>query len=503
MTQLLPEEKPQPLKGEYWALIFATLAALAIRLFRLDYRSMWTDEFHTLNATLLPWKELILERMRAGHLPTYFLFMKVWTQAFGTSDWALRLPSALAGALIVPAVYYFARPWLSSRITWVLVALAAVNGTAVWASQEARMYSMLLAAATFAHGAFLRAALLGEGRAWLTYWFSAVIATALQPVMFLSVLAHGLFLLVYRRAHPSVALLRKWLPVVVVVIPLMVGVAFLQQKRAIEFESHDARDFVRDLGRISGIFVKRLGLVAFGVSADTGRWRALTSVVLIICLSMAFFGWRRRRSEDPSFATSVQAGALRFAAWATAFPLVGLYLSSFWLEHVAGNERYLIPTCVPLWTLAVWGCFEQKRATWRDVVIGAGIILLAVGLVRHWRDRGLGGREIVQFVNRHALPNDVLVCRATPTMRLMIQHYSHRPLEVCTVPEPTAKTKVEDDTAYQILLNCLGTRSRFWLIEYRGKGSFLREIIASHPEQFVIVKEKTIEQARTALIKRR
>ncbi|MGB9692500.1 MAG: hypothetical protein ACPL7D_10060, partial [Candidatus Sumerlaeaceae bacterium] len=61
----------------------------------------------------------------------------------------------------------------------------------------------------------------------------------------------------------------------------------------------------------------------------------------------------------------------------------------------------------------------------------------------------------------------------------------------------------DDDTAYQTLLSCLGPHTQFWLIEYRGKGSFLRNMIARRPKELEVVREKTIEQARAALIRRR
>ena len=73
-------------RRDTWWLLAATLAALGVRLFRLDYRGMWTDEFHTLHAILLPWRELIFERMRAGHLPTYFILMKLWSQWGGAAN---------------------------------------------------------------------------------------------------------------------------------------------------------------------------------------------------------------------------------------------------------------------------------------------------------------------------------------------------------------------------------------------------------------------------------
>lgn len=484
---------------ERWLVLALTGAALLIRLFRLDYRSMWTDEFHTLNAALLPWGNLIVERLRAGHLPTYFLFMKLWTTAFGTSDFVLRLPSALAGCLIIPATVYFARPWLPPKPVWILATVAAVNGTAVWAAQEARMYSMLLVTATWAHGAFARAVQGQDRRAWVHYTLAAFIAVALQPVMIAWVIAHGVCAYAVQKNLRGSSRWR-WIIALVATLPLLALVALLQEKRPLAFDSHSLSDFVRDVVRNGGIFIKRLGLVAFGVSADSGRWRALTSLALAICLVMGGWEWRRR-AQEPSFLASHEAIFLKITVLTVVIPVAILFVASFLMEHVAGNERYLIPLCVPLWTLASWGLTARLPRRLKDALIVVAVGLLATGLVRHWRDRGLGGREIVHFINRHAMPKDIIVCRATPTMKRMVEHYSYRPLAVCTVPEPTAKYDVEISNAYQALLSCLQGRQRFWLVEYRGKGSFLRQIISEHPEEFKVLKEMSIEQTRCALVK--
>ncbi|MCX7626599.1 MAG: hypothetical protein N2Z21_10395 [Candidatus Sumerlaeaceae bacterium] len=486
-------------KKEQWLVVALTAAALLIRLFRLDYRGMWTDEFHTLNAALLPWDNLISERLRAGHLPTYFLFMKLWTSAFGTSDFVLRLPSALVGCLIVPATVYFARPWLQPKLVWCLAAAAAVNGTAVWAAQEARMYSMLLVAATWAHGAFARAVLGQAHRDWICYVLAAFFAVALQPVMIVWIAAHGVCAYTLQKGRPT--FLRGWLIALFATLPLLVLVATVQEKRAVAFDSHSLSDFVRDIVRNGGIFLKRLGLVAFGVSADSGQWRALTSVVLAICLAFAGWEWRRRRATDALFCGSKEAVFLKFCTLIVFIPAAILFIASFLMDHIAGNERYLIPLCAPLWSLAIWGFTAPLGQRLRDALVVVAVALLATGLIRHWRDRGLGGREIVYFINRHALPGDTIVCRATPTMKRMVEHYSYRPLTVCTVPEPTDRYDIGRNEAYEALLSCLRGRKRFWLVEYRGKGSFLRQVISQHPHEFEVLKEVSIEQTRCALVK--
>jgi mannosyltransferase len=488
-------------RRERWAVAGLTLLALVVRLIHLDYRGMWTDEFHTLNAVLLPWGNLITERLRAGHLPTYFLFMKLWTGAFGTSDIALRLPSALAGSLIVPATIYFARPWLARPFVWALAVAMCFNGTAVWASQEARMYAMLLVAATWAHGALARAVIRQETRAWKVYTTAALVAVALQPVMILWIVAHGIFAFVVKKD----AKLPKWriLAIMVGAVGLLIVVAIMQEKRSVGFDSHSLKDFVKDIVRTTGIILKRLGLVAFGLSADTGRWRVLTSLLLFTCLGVCWREWRRRALAEPSFTRSLEAEFVRFCALLVALPVGLLFIASLFLEHVAGNERYLIPLAVPLWALIIWGLAARMPTRLRDGLIVCIVLFVAVGLVRHWRDKGLGGREIVYFINRHALPNDAIVCRATPTLTRMIEHYGHRGLSVCAIPEPSRKYELDMDKAYEALTACLGQHNRFWLVEYRGKGSFLRQLILRHSDEFEPLKETTIQEARCVLVRRK
>jgi 4-amino-4-deoxy-L-arabinose transferase-like glycosyltransferase len=481
--------------------VLMTVAALAIRLVRLDYRGMWTDEFHTLDAVLRPWGELIIERLRSGHLPTYFIFMKVWTALFGTSDWALRLPSALAGALIVPATVWFVRPWLTRRMAWVVIAVACVNGTTVWASQEARMYSMLVVAATFAHGAFMRAAFAGERRAWLVYWVAAILGTALQPVMALWVIAHGV--VAVRSGKRSSANLRAWLVGLAVALVLALVLAAFQHEWAINQHNIHLRQLLRVFVRNSGIYFTRLGLLGFGVSADTGRWRILTAIIVVTALGLAWWRWRRECSLDQSFAVSPEGRIVSASAWLVGLPVAMLFAASLFVEHIAGNERYMIAAFVPLWTLGVWGASGLRSGRARDALIVLTAVFLVVGLVRHWEDRGMGGREIVRYVNRHALPDDVIVCHATATVLRMVEHYSARPLKICAVPEPRPKYGVTAEQAYSVLLQCMGERKRMWLVEYRGKGSLLRQLLTLLPEEFELVRERTIEQARAVLVVRK
>src|SRR5262245_44716196 len=60
------------------------------------------------------------------------------------SDWWLRLPSALAGTLAVPALYAVGRRVASEAAALWAAALLALSSMAVWYSQEAGAYAMAM-----------------------------------------------------------------------------------------------------------------------------------------------------------------------------------------------------------------------------------------------------------------------------------------------------------------------------------------------------------------------
>ena len=76
-----------------------------------------------------------------GHPPAYFVAMLGWVKLAGTSVFALRLPSAIAGALTVGLVFLLARRLANERVALVAALLVALHGYHVYWSQLARMYA--------------------------------------------------------------------------------------------------------------------------------------------------------------------------------------------------------------------------------------------------------------------------------------------------------------------------------------------------------------------------
>ena len=77
----------------------------------------------------------------------------VTVRVFGTSEFAVRLPSLIAGVALVPAMYWVGKVVFDRRTGWIAAVLATIAPFCVWYSQEARMYSQFMLFAALAIGA--------------------------------------------------------------------------------------------------------------------------------------------------------------------------------------------------------------------------------------------------------------------------------------------------------------------------------------------------------------
>jgi hypothetical protein len=157
---------PRPPQAKWTAVASLRLAmpailllAFALRAFRLDFQSLWSDEGISILRSSQPLPEM-LHNMPLEHTPGYFVLLHGWLALVGKSDFALRylslLPSVLSVALIFRLGLALHARWKTqppaTGLRGMLVPLAAAlllatSGFQVWYAQEGRMYAWLLAAA--------------------------------------------------------------------------------------------------------------------------------------------------------------------------------------------------------------------------------------------------------------------------------------------------------------------------------------------------------------------
>ena len=144
-------------------------AALALRIYRLDVQSLWLDEGGTwAEVTGRGWGALLADLWsKDAAYPLYHLLLKGWIAIAGDSEFALRLPSAVAGVLAVAALMLAADELCSGRFALVTGLLAATSPFAIWHAQDAKAYSLLMFAIALLLWSSLRALRNNHRRDWL------------------------------------------------------------------------------------------------------------------------------------------------------------------------------------------------------------------------------------------------------------------------------------------------------------------------------------------------
>lgn len=140
-------------------LVAIVLLACVLRAITLGQQSLWIDESVT-------W--LLVAHHKLGRVladisvkevtpPLYYIIAWAWTHLAGTSEFLLRLPSAVAGVATVPVAYLTGKRLLSARAGLIAAALTALSPLYVWYSQEARAYSLFALASAVSFLFFVRA----------------------------------------------------------------------------------------------------------------------------------------------------------------------------------------------------------------------------------------------------------------------------------------------------------------------------------------------------------
>src|SRR5262245_14206395 len=99
----------------------------------------WRDSAKESYGTILTW------RHNSDHAPLSYLLVKITCDIRGKDrGWGLRIPSMIAGMLCIPAAFWLGRTVWSNALGVITAALATVDVSLIWQSQQARMYPLLL-----------------------------------------------------------------------------------------------------------------------------------------------------------------------------------------------------------------------------------------------------------------------------------------------------------------------------------------------------------------------
>jgi O-antigen/teichoic acid export membrane protein len=200
----------RPLRTPAGALVAAlTIGGLILRL--AASRSLWLDEATEVSQVRLPYGQMLHQLQTTDvHPPLHHTVLWLTVRVFGDGELAVRLPSLVAGTLLIPILYRVGSEIWDRRAGLAAAALGAVAPFPVWYSQEARMYAFFMLFATLAVWMQVRAVRRNRTTDWIGY---ALASAALLWNQYFSVLLvltqQAAFAVVVLRGRRD--LLRGWL----------------------------------------------------------------------------------------------------------------------------------------------------------------------------------------------------------------------------------------------------------------------------------------------------
>ncbi len=175
-----------------WSII---LLAAILRLYDIGGESLWIDEGQTVTYAVKSFEEIVKYCARDVHPPLYLFILHGWTELFGISEAALRFPSALFGIVSVWLTYALGHRLIGRNGALWGALFMAVSYMGINFSQEARSYTMLLAAILMSCHALLL--YLDERTRNRTLYYAASVALMLYTHTFtvFIIFFHQLFFL--------------------------------------------------------------------------------------------------------------------------------------------------------------------------------------------------------------------------------------------------------------------------------------------------------------------
>jgi hypothetical protein len=407
------------------ALLFAL--ALALRLYRLGAQSLWLDEGGTwAEVTGKGWGALLADLISPNAAyPLYHLLLKAWVGLAGDSEWALRFPSALAGAAAVVAVYLAAHALSASRRPEPAAAplaglLCATAPFALWQAQDAKVYSLLLLCAALLLWALLRALQRGTPGDWLALLLVALVSIFVHRLALLAIIAALLAVgLAWPFRRAGVPAGGRWLLLLGALLGAVAAIAGIV--RAVGIESRGGSGhvpagpltglwltlahFALDRGNIGGWLglpllvwaLPALALTLWGLALlARDAWRGRPAALAIVCMFAAPLllfaaGLAFARLFESRYAT------VAFPAWllVVLYPLIAPARQGF--APRAGARRWL--------ALRAWlpGCYTALLVVHAAVLLQPQHGLFSGAPVKEdWR-------SAIMALARCAHPDDLLI----------------------------------------------------------------------------------------------
>lgn len=179
-------------------LLIIILLATFLRLYKLDFKSLWLDELYSVVPTNPANSvDFIINYCKSDQPPLYFILLHYWFKLFTYTSFFARLFSAFIGILGVIAMYFLGKEIKNKQVGLMASFLVCINYFAIYYSQEARFYGLLFLLTVVSFTFFVRSLKYKTFGSYTGYVFSTSALLYTQYFGILIFLIQGVIFLVF------------------------------------------------------------------------------------------------------------------------------------------------------------------------------------------------------------------------------------------------------------------------------------------------------------------
>jgi mannosyltransferase len=401
-------------------LVLAAITVVGLGLRLAVPRGIWLDEAISIHQAHLSLHDMFRNLYFGDrHPPLHHLVLWADVRIFGNSEFALRLPSFVAGTLVIPSLYELGRELYDRRTGLIAAAFAAASPLLVWYSQEVRMYAFVTLFGVLALLTQLRVIRKPSMVNWACY----ILATAalLWSNYF------GLLLIAVQQVIFIVVLVQRWQR------------GELDRGLALGY-AYSAAILVLQLVPLLRFAHNQFNSTHGAAGSPKGTYDGLSFYAVLSNMAWALWGYHTDRTTELLAAMwpllmllsllllgrggSRQTMLLGVAA---LVPLVLLLIVSVY-DNTLFEVRYfliVVPLLLLLIARLVTGWIRKPRA--RLLAAGAFTLLLLVGLADQQLNKGnprlFDFRGAINEIKADAGPNAVIAYEP-PDMRYVLEYYA-------------------------------------------------------------------------------
>lgn len=388
-----------------WDILGVVAAAIVVRFYNIASISLWHDEAFSALYIKYSWSEMFYRIGLDVHPPLYYILLRFWADIAGHSLFALRAFSGLFGVATVIMTYFFVKLAFENRKLAVLAALImALNPFQIQYVTEARMYTLgsflVMLSAYLAVRALKAQAAKKETKELLFDWLYFAIATSLAMYthyyLFFSVLAIGLFILIYLIRTYRTNIKEYGLALGAYILVLLMYVPWLKTF-AFQFGQVQENYWIPKIDKWSIPLTNWRLLGGLGENAGVAHIQVM---LLLGCAFTLFLIYRIIKKEDSFYKWLVLSGL--------TVPFFGALALS--LKQSIFLDRYFLFAGL-FYSIALAIFLLSIRTKWlKYSLVGLLILITFANWMKFWqqmdieRKSGMSGAS--QFINRNATPED-------------------------------------------------------------------------------------------------